>query len=257
MSGNLVMIIFIGAAMVLPAMKSSDNSFEDQQLKNERVVIAKKEKEDTLRKLCSEKGIRWPVKNIFIRAFKKEAAMEVWAKNSGNGVYKLLKTYPICTVSGTLGPKRREGDLQTPEGFYFINDFNPNSTFFLSLGINYPNASDRIKAADKNRPGGAIYIHGNCVSIGCMPIQDDGIKELYWLAVQAKNNGQNRISVHVFPFRMGGGNMRLAFEKYSDNKALLSFWENLQTGYNWFEKRKNLPTVSVDKKGKYLFGEKD
>ncbi len=254
MNRNILIAALFVAAYTFPALKNPENSFADQQLMNSHVATAKKEKEETLRQLCKEKGINWPVTNLFIRAFKKEAEIEVWAKNANGKSYKLLKTYPICRVSGGLGPKRREGDYQTPEGFYYISDFNPNSNFYLSLGVSYPNASDRIKTTDKKHPEGSIYIHGNCVTIGCMPIQDDGIKELYWLAVQAKTSGQTKISAHVFPFHMNVENMNWAEEKYSDNQSLINFWKNLQSGYNRFEKNKTIPQVGVDKAIGLLLG---
>ena len=83
--------------------------------------------------------------------------------------------------SGTTGPKRLQGDFQVPEGFYHINEFNPNSNYHLSMGLNYPNSSDRI-LSDSLRPGGEIYIHGSCVSVGCIPLNDDEIEELYLIA---------------------------------------------------------------------------
>ena len=116
--------------------------------------------------------------------------------------------------------------------------------------MNYPNASDRIKS-DKAHPGGAIYIHGNCMSIGCLPIQDDGIKELYWLAVQAKSAGQSKIQVHIFPFRMNEANMKWASDKYKTNQPLINFWKNIEPGYARFEKYKELPEIKVDKQGGY------
>jgi murein L,D-transpeptidase YafK len=102
--------------------------------------------------------------------------------------------------SGAMGPKRMEGDYQVPEGFYYINEFNPNSLYHLSLGLNYPNASDRI-LSDSSRPGNNIYIHGNCVSTGCIPISDVPIEELYYIASNVKAQGQDFIPVHVFPVR--------------------------------------------------------
>lgn len=83
----------------------------------------------------------------------------------------------MCMQSGTLGPKRMEGDYQMPEGFYYINEFKPYSNFHLALGINYPNASDKV-LSDARRPGGDIYIHGGCVSTGCIAISDQPIEEL-------------------------------------------------------------------------------
>lgn len=208
--------------------------FKEQQLKFDRVKSAYEEKESAVKDLLKAVDGKY---EIFLRAFKKEEELEVWIKTGNtNSTYSLLTKYDFCTSSGTLGPKRKEGDLQIPEGVYTINHFNPFSTFHLSLGINYPNASDRI-LSDKKHPGGAIYIHGNCVSIGCIPITDDKIKELYVLAVESKNDGQNNIPVHIFPQR--------------DIEETNEFWKNLKTIYDDFETNKKLRPITVDKTGAY------
>jgi murein L,D-transpeptidase YafK len=150
-----------------------------------------------------------------------------------------------------LGPKRCQGDYQVPEGFYKVNVFNPYSNFHLSLGVSYPNASDKIFAC-KRDPGGAIMIHGNCVTIGCIPITDDKICELYVLCVEAKNSGQKEIPIHLFPARLTTANL-LRIKSAQENTTIRVFWDNLQTGYNWFETNRKLPKVTVDAKGKYIF----
>jgi len=217
--------------------------FKDQQLKFDRVKSAYEEKETAVKDLLKTQNAKGEYE-LFLRAFKKEKDLELWIKPKGATSYSLLTTYPFCTSSGTLGPKRKEGDLQIPEGVYHINHFNPFSTFHLSLGINYPNASDKI-LGDKKSPGGAIYIHGNCVSIGCIPITDEKIKELYVLAVESKNNGQSAIPVHIFPTRLD------VVDETDPINA--SFWRNLKTIYDDFEKTKKLRPVSVDKAGAYNF----
>ena len=188
--------------------------------------------------------------NIFIRAFKKEGLIEVWAKNKVQAEYKLLHTFDICASSGIIGPKRKQGDGQVPEGFYFIDRFNPTSNFYLSLGLSYPNESDKILGV-KGNLGGDVFIHGNCVTIGCMPITDDKIKELYLLGVEPKTAGQNKIPVDVYPCKMDEAGM-IYLEK-SGEADLFKFWKNLKEGYDWFEKKKTVPKVYVDKSGKYSF----
>lgn len=225
-------------ALILFIAMTNPPGFKDQQLEFDRVKSAYEEKESVVSELLRSKSIGADYK-LFIRAFKKEKELEVWATQAGT--YQLLTTYDFCTSSGKLGPKRKEGDLQIPEGVYHINHFNPFSTFHLSLGINYPNASDRI-LSDKKHPGSAIYIHGDCVSIGCIPITDDKIKELYVLAVDSKDGGQSNIPVHIFPAR---------FE--SIDEEMTPFWENLKTVYDDFEKTKKLRSISVDKAGAYIF----
>ena len=146
-------------------------SFIDYQKTFPRPSEALKKKVDTLQKQFEEKNLQWPAKYVYIRSFKYDSQLEVWVKNDPKEPFKLFKTYKVCMQSGTMGPKRIEGDYQVPEGFYYINEFNPNSAYHLSLGLNYPNSSDRI-LSDGQRPGNNIYIHGNCVSTGCIPISD-------------------------------------------------------------------------------------
>lgn len=155
--------------------------------------------------------------------------------------------------SGSMGPKRLEGDYQVPEGFYYINEFNPNSMYHLSLGLNYPNASDRI-LSDDLRPGNNIYIHGNCVSTGCIPITDVPIEELYLLASTVKAVGEQEfIPVHVFPVRYNvkksSEYLQLSIDK---NPYLQEFNVSLREAYEYFERHKMVPVVLVNKKGDYL-----
>jgi murein L,D-transpeptidase YafK len=151
-----------------------------------------------------------------------------------------------------LGPKRRNGDRQVPEGFYHIDRFNPFSNFYLSLGINYPNPSDRKKSRAQ-RLGGDIFIHGSCVTIGCLPMTDDKIREIYLYAVHARNNGQTNIPVYIFPFRMTEGNFETYKQKYRQNQELIAFWTNLKTGFDKFERTKEALHISVNKDGNYDF----
>jgi murein L,D-transpeptidase YafK len=224
-------------------------SFKSTQLLHQRVKKAYEEKESTVQQYFEEKKLSSHGYEIFIRAFKQEEILEVWVKYAYNQTYTLLHTYQICSSSGVLGPKRKEGDSQVPEGIYQINHFNPQSNFHLSLGIDYPNASDRI-LSDRKNPGSAIYIHGNCVTIGCIPLTDDKIKELYILAVEARNNGQKKIPVHIFPARLTDANLAALLR---DNTVHASFWKNLQTFFKDFESNKKLKAVKVNGKGEYYF----
>src|SRR5688500_16111448 len=139
-------------------------SFIDFQRSFPRPEAALKLKVDTLMKQFKQKRMDWPAKNVYIRSFKYDSQLEVWVRNNRNEPFKLFKTYRVCALAGTLGPKRMEGDYQVPEGFYYINEFNPRSMYHLSLGLNYPNASDRI-LSDSIKLGGDIYIHGSCVTV--------------------------------------------------------------------------------------------
>ena len=221
--------------------------FKDDQLRYPRVREAYVQKWDQLQSKINNKGINSDGFRIYIRAFKKEEELEIWMTNAGEKKFKLLETFPFCRSSGVLGPKDKEGDLQIPEGCYLVDRFNPASKFHLSLGINYPNKADR-KRSDANSLGGDIFIHGNCVTIGCIPISDDFIKELYVLAVEAKNSGQNKIPVHIFPGRFNAENWDSVVEA---NPHLESFWFQLKQIYSYFEYNKKIPNVHINEAGEY------
>jgi murein L,D-transpeptidase YafK len=166
--------------------------------------------------------------------------------------FKLFKTYKVCVLAGTLGPKRMEGDYQVPEGFYYINEFNPKSNYHLSLGINYPNTSD-MALSDSMRPGGGIYIHGSCVSVGCIPITDDGIDELYILAAMAKNQGQDYIPVHIFPVRFNvPKSVNYLNNLTKDDPSLKRFASRLEDAFDYFDKYKQLPVIMISDRGDYI-----
>ena len=171
---------------------------------------------------------------VFFRLLKTHTELEVWARNRDGGPFELLKKYPLTATSGTLGPKRREGDYQVPEGCYEIDRFNPNSWYYLSLGLNYPNAADR--ALGETHPGGDIFIHGGAASIGCMPVSDAGIEEVYLLAVMARAAGQAALPVHIFPFPI----CEAELNKRSGSPHL-AFWRSLQPAYAYFEQHHEVP----------------
>jgi murein L,D-transpeptidase YafK len=186
--------------------------------------------------LMSEKGMN-KHDPVLIRSFKKEAELEVW-KMGRSGRYELLKTYPICRWSGQLGPKRREGDRQAPEGFYHITpaQMNPNSAFYLSFNMGYPNAFDRAHG----RTGAHLMVHGACSSAGCYSMTDDQIAELYAVVREAHNGGQKAVQMQSFPFRMTPEN--LARHRYDTN---IAFWRNLKEGSDKFEVARVEPKVSI------------
>lgn len=209
--------------------------------------------EDSLKKQFIASQLNWPPAAVYIRSFKYERQLEIWIKNDSKVPFKLFKTYKVCMQSGTTGPKRMEGDYQVPEGFYHINDFNTNSMYHLSLGLNYPNSSDRI-LSDSLRPGSAIYIHGNCVSVGCIAIGDPSIEEVFAIAAAAKNNGQDFVPVHVFPVKYGiSSSMEYLTNAIKDNEYLKDFNKSIKGAYDYFESKKELPVIMVNQKGQYLF----
>jgi murein L,D-transpeptidase YafK len=227
-------------------------TFVDYQRSYPRVASALRAREDTLKRQFAEAGLTWPAKQIYIRSFKYDSQLEVWARNSNDQRFKLFKTYKVCAMAGAIGPKRMEGDYQVPEGFYYINEFNPKSTYHLSLGINYPNPSDRV-LSDSIRPGGDIYIHGNCVTVGCIPLQNNQIEELYILAAMSKNQGQDFIPVHIFPIRY---NVRKSFDYLArttkDNQDLQRFAIKIKEVFDFFEENRKLPMIFINKRGDYV-----
>ena len=246
----LLIILFV---LFTTGISFSQTAFNDYKKASFKTNDIFNKKEDSLKNEFEKKGLQWPAKYIYIRSFKYDAQLEVWVKSDLKEQYKLFKTYRVCMQSGTMGPKRFQGDYQVPEGFYYINEFNPNSNYHLSLGLNYPNASDRI-LSDSLRPGGDIYIHGSCVSIGCIPLTDDQIEELYIIASYAKANGQDFIPVHVFPVKY---NVKKSLEYLNTttkkNLQLQQFALQLREAFDKFEERKQVPVFLVNKKGQYLF----
>jgi murein L,D-transpeptidase YafK len=176
---------------------------------------------------------------IFIRIFKASSEVEVWVQKGEK--FTLFKTYPICYFSGKPGPKLKTGDKQSPEGFYQVSarQLNPHSSFHLSFNLGYPNAYDRAHG----RTGGALMVHGNCVSIGCYAMTDKYIEEIYTLADAALRNGQHAFHIHAFPFRLTAENLA----QHKDDHWL-SFWKNLQQGYDYFEQKRVPPKIRVRNK---------
>lgn len=231
--------------------EAKTGTFRAEQMAKPRVKVAYEEKWDSITAKLKRMNVTVDQLEVFIRGFKEEKQLECWVKQKKDTTWQLFTTFPICASSGELGPKRCQGDNQVPEGFYYVNIFNPYSAYYLSLGVSYPNASDKIFACRRDA-GGAIMIHGNCCTIGCIPITDEMIKELYVLCVEAKNSGQKEVPIHLFPARLTTSNA-LRLKELEDDLAVRVFWDNLQTGYDWFETKRKLPVVTVDKEGKYKF----
>ncbi|HAI76967.1 MAG TPA: hypothetical protein DCM08_12040 [Microscillaceae bacterium] len=233
-----------------------DTTFSLQQRRFNRVRDAYQLKFDTLKATLYQAGVDTVAYDIYLRAFKKEQVLEVWAKGSSEVKFKFVKSYAFCKSSGTVGPKRREGDKQIPEGFYHIDRFNPSSNYYLSLGINYPNRADQISTGDSVNLGKDIFIHGGCETVGCIPITNDQIKELYVLATEAKSRGQKKISITIYPTKLTDGNFKALSDEYAKDKKLVDFWKTLKRGYDYFEGCKELPTVRIPASGRYVISDK-
>lgn len=181
---------------------------------------------------------------ILARIFKEEAEMEIW-KQTRDGEYALLKTYPICRWSGDLGPKKKEGDRQAPEGFYTITpgQMNPASNYYLAFNTGFPNTYDRAWGYT----GSELMVHGDCSSRGCYAMTDEQIQEIYALARESFFGGQKAFQLQAMPFRMTALNMA----KHRNNPNF-AFWKMLKEGYDHFEASKQEPKVAVCEK-RYVF----
>jgi murein L,D-transpeptidase YafK len=210
-------------------------------------------REEILKKEFATKNLSWPARQLYIRSFKYDSQLEVWVRNNPTEPFQLFKIYKVCTLSGALGPKRFENDYQVPEGFYYINQFRPRSEFHMALGINYPNASDGL-LSDSVKPGGGIFIHGSCVTTGCIPIKDEPMEEVYLLAAQARDLGQDFIPVHIFPIRYHTTRSEQYMARTTrDNFEYHRFSARLQQAFDFFEKHRKLPLIGVNPKGEYVF----
>jgi murein L,D-transpeptidase YafK len=202
-----------------------------------------------LTEALEEKDLRLG-KPVFLRLVKTTSVnnaqgyLEAFVE-ADDRTFKFFKRWDICAYSGTLGPKLKEGDGQSPEGFYFVKPraMNPNSSYHLSFNLGFPNVYDRAHG----RTGSFLMIHGDCVSIGCYAMTDDGIEEIYTLMDAAFRGGQPFIRVHIFPFPMTDANLL----EHSNNSNA-AFWKNLKTGWEVFEQKKRPPNVTVSDK-RYIF----
>jgi murein L,D-transpeptidase YafK len=199
----------------------------------------------------------------YVRIFKKEGELELWLKV--NGRFSLYRAFPICKWSGRLGPKVREADYQSPEGFYSVSarQLNPHSNYHLAFNVGYPNAFDR----QNGHTGGLVMVHGNCKSVGCFAMTDKGIEEIYGFVAAALSAGQREVPVHIFPFRMtdaaiaretgGGGGILSFFATDGGNGAQWAgFWRNLKEGYDLFQQTGEPPTAYACG-DRYAFGAQD
>ncbi|HEY0866701.1 MAG TPA: L,D-transpeptidase family protein [Fimbriimonas sp.] len=210
-------------------------------LSTDRVADARLAVGPSLRREVESAGVRYPPARVYLRAFKRERLLEVWIANR-SGPFRPLATYPIAGLSGGLGPKRKEGDLQVPEGYYRIDAFNPQSRYLLSMRIDYPNRSDRIRG--RGKLGGDIYLHGGRASIGCLAMTDAVIQRLYLLL----KDSPGKRPVHLFPARMDDAGYRALLRRHPEHRVL---WAELKKGYDSFERTRGVPTVTVRKDGSY------
>lgn len=223
----LAAAILAGAVVYWYGFRSGGKPVKSGQ---ETVLLAEKLKKEGL----------LPGDPVFIRIIKEPKELELWMKPAGESRYRLVHTYPIQAMSGTLGPKTMEGDKQAPEGYYrtFFHLLNPNSKYHLSFNIGYPNAYDK----SLSRTGSFIMVHGGAKSIGCFAMGDPAIEEIYGLSeayLKTRQGKADGIPVQVYPFVPAAE--RMAREKGSPH---YEFWSFLKKGWDYTE-RTALPAPVV------------
>lgn len=240
--------------LILINFKSmSSQGFVSNQLSFQRVMDANTNKYDKVKLYFEEKKLSFPNSSIFWRAFKWNKVLELWAYSQDSTKYILIHTFPICETVGDLGPKRQEGDFQIPEGFYFLENYNPISKYHLSIKVSYPNKSDMLLGV-QGKLGGDIYIHGKCETVGCLPMTDGLMEEIYLINMYAKDEGQDFIPIHIFPTKLSTKNYnKMKQEYFNGNQSVLDFWLNLKEGYEYFDSKRQIPVVTIDENGKYIF----
>ena len=228
------LILLAALALILAACSSRAPDSQRDSQRDSRLI--RRPAQPTLQDRLEARGFRFGAP-AFIRIFKKEEVLEVWLQKD-SGEYALFLDYPICIYSGELGPKTREGDKQSPEGFYTVGReaMNPNSQYHLSFNLGYPNAYDRAHGYS----GSLLMVHGKCVSIGCYAMGDRQIEEIYTLVGAALQRGQPFVRVHAFPFRMTDANLAA----YSEHRWY-DFWRMLKPGYDYFERYHQPPEIDV------------
>ncbi|PHM73841.1 hypothetical protein Xkoz_01345 [Xenorhabdus kozodoii] len=174
---------------------------------------------------------------LFIQIFKEEKLLELYTKDH-TGHYQLTQRYAICNYSGGLGPKTRQGDFKSPEGFYHVSlkQLKPNSRYYRAINLGYPNEFDKSKGYS----GSNLMIHGECKSIGCYAMTNRYMDEIYQYVESALHHGQHEIKINIYPFRMTPQNMK----RHKNNDNYL-FWKQLQPAYEYFAQNSLPATVSV------------
>ncbi len=225
-----------------PPLRRSTHVFRERGTTGrQRIDVAERSKIPIVKALFESAEVKWPPRQLLLRAFKRDRRLEVWAADSDNGPLTHVTTYEVCYASGELGPKRQEGDFQVPEGFYRIVWFKPKSDFHMAMMVSYPNRSDRI-LGHAMTPGGEIMVHGGCVSVGCLAMSDERIEELWVIARVAPGP----IDIHMFPARDMAG--LVATTPPSPHRE---FWLDLKRGLDRFQRERKRFAVRVKRNGRY------
>ncbi len=245
------------AMLVSAAPPASAGEFAASQRRHSRVKAAAAARMAAVEASFRDVGAAWPPAGVYLRGFKLEGQVELWAAPAKRDeAWVLVRSFPICARSGTLGPKRQEGDLQVPEGFYQVSRFNPRSSYHLALGVSYPNAADLFHSRGKS-PGGAIMVHGDCVTVGCLPLEDGPIEDLYLATMMARDRGQSQIPIHVFPCRLDDETCQSTLTTMAAERPdLATFWAGLRPGYDAFATTGAPPRVKANRDGTYTLLER-
>jgi|GEM_PF-708161 len=251
----MVKLFFVVAALAVASPPAQAGDFLKRQKRFKRVQKALSAHSPGLKADFAKAGAAWPPAGVFYRAFKSEQVLELWAAPAETGKrWVKVRSVPVCKSSGKLGPKVKQGDRQVPEGFYTLRRFSPKSPFHLGLWLDYPNKVDWRRASRARKsPGGAIRIHGGCITSGCLPMRDEPMEALYIAAVMARDGGQTTIPIHVFPCRFGEANCQAELAKRGkDDKELGPFWSTLKKGHDLFVADGKPPEVTPTRDG-YTF----
>ena len=181
---------------------------------------------------------------MLLRVFKLEREVEVWVQPEDQQTFVLFRIFPICFYSGKLGPKVKEGDMQSPEGFYFVGpaQMRAKSQYHRAIDFAFPNDYD----AAQGYTGTELLIHGNCVSSGCYAMTDPFVEQLFELGSATAATAAQGFWIHAFPFHMTAE--ALAGQQDS---PWLGFWQQLKAGYDAFETSRIPPHIRVEG-GRYV-----
>ncbi len=250
-TSGLALLVLLASFSPPASAPAQAGEFASKQQRHPRVKAAAAARMDAVEASFRDAGAAWPPR-VYIRGYKDEGQVELWAApKARDAAWVLVRSFPVCARSGTLGPKRRSGDLQVPEGFYRVSLFNPRSSYHLSLGVSYPNAADRFHSRG-DAPGSAIMIHGDCVTVGCLPLQDGPIEDLYLAAMTARDHGQGTIPIHLFPCRLDQPACQARLAALGEDRPdLASFWAALRPGHDAFAATGAPPQVRANKDGTY------
>jgi murein L,D-transpeptidase YafK len=208
---------------------------------------------NSLPRLIGDQGLVYSNIDMLLRVFKKDLNVSLWIRPHNTGqAYRMLKTYEITdSIVSMLGPKSILGDQLTPEGIYTL-EFYPSfrwSDFYLAFKVSYPNDADEQRRrfwGIEGKAGGAINLHGCCVSIGCIPVGNPAIEELFFLFRANQENG-SEIPIHIFPFKFRTEQGRRLLKIYENSKkSYYDFWQGLIDIDEAFLLNKQIPLIKVD-----------